>query len=294
MSEPDVTFWLNGEFREDVQAINIADRGFLLGDGVFETLLVRDGVAAFLNEHLARLRDGLNALSIIADAPPDVEKIISRLIVDCNIQGDASVRITISRGPSGRGLAFPRDEQRAVTTLISAQPAAHHSDKPLSLKVSQYVRPETSIAARCKTLNYLDNVLARNEALAAGADDAVMLNGHGRIACASAANIFIIDQAGVVSTPPVDEGALPGIARGQILQAAAHIDVAMREAPLERQALQSGSVFLTNSLIGLRPAMMVGGGINLSSPAASQILQRLQSWYEARLRDSIIKKARNS
>ncbi|MBL4619050.1 MAG: aminotransferase class IV, partial [Marinicaulis sp.] len=73
-------YWLNGDYREDVDAINISERGFLLGDGVFETLLVRNGVAAFQDEHLARLHCGLEALKIITDTPDDIGTVIQTLI----------------------------------------------------------------------------------------------------------------------------------------------------------------------------------------------------------------------
>jgi len=288
-----MAFWLNGEYRNDRGAINIADRGFLLGDGVFETLLVRNGVGAFLDAHLARLTKGLQALQIDALLPTDAGDILPTLIAKNNIQGDASARITISRGPAGRGLVFPDASEARATVLITVQAAPDskpEKQSSLRLKVSSLTRAENSVSARLKTLNYLDNILARNEALAAGADDAVMLNNHGRVACASSANVFIIDQSGAVVTPPVNEGALPGIVRSLLLTASAETGIDIREGSIRGTALQEGQVFLTNSLIGLRGCIMDGAPIRWS-PKASQILQRLQSWYEDRLRDDIARKA---
>lgn len=288
-----MTFWLNGEFRNDRAAIDIADRGFLLGDGVFETLLVRNGVGAFLDAHLARLADGLHALHI--DAPPlaGVGDILRTLIVKNNIQSDASARITITRGPAGRGLVFPDASEARATVLITVQAAPDskpEAQSPLRLKISSFTRAETGVSARCKTLNYLDNILARNEALAAGADDAVMLNSHGRVACASSANIFLIDQNGAVVTPSVDEGALQGVVRGLLLKAGAETGLDIREGSIEGPVLQEGQVFLTNSLMGLRSCIMDGAATSWP-PEAMQILQRLQSWYEDSLRDEIARKA---
>lgn len=289
-----MTYWLNGEFREGAHAIDIADRGFLLGDGVFETLLVRDGAAAFLDDHLERLQDGLSALQISTDPPKDLEKIISTLIEKSKIDGDASLRLSISRGPSGRGLAFPNVKESQPTILLTARAAPEapaETVAPLSIMISKYRRSEHSISSQCKTLNYLDNILARNEAVNAGADEAVMLNGQGRVACASAANIFAIDGRGAVLTPLVDEGALPGIVRGVLLRDCEQIGVEMREASLDVELLQRSHVLLTNSLIGVRPAVMLG--VTDAWPTAPlEILQRLQSWYEVSLRDSLSLQAR--
>lgn len=289
-----MTYWLNGEYREDVYAIDTADRGFLLGDGVFETLLVRDGAAAFLDDHLARLQGGLSALQISTHLPKDIKNIISVLIEKNDIGGDASLRLSISRGPSGRGLAFPDAKESQSTILLTARAAPEGPAKtaaPLSIMISKYRRSEHSISSQCKTLNYLDNILARNEAINAGADEAVMLNGQGRVVCASAANIFVIDDQGVVLTPPVGEGALPGIVRGVLLRACGQIDVEMREAALDIEILQRSHIVLTNSLIGVRPAAILGA-TGAWPTAPLKILQRLQSWYEVSLRDSLSLQAR--
>ncbi|MEM9619985.1 MAG: aminotransferase class IV [Pseudomonadota bacterium] len=289
-----MTYWLNGEFREDAHAIDIADRGFLLGDGVFETLLVRDGLAAFLDDHLARLQGGLSSLQISVDLPKDLEKIASTLIAKNEIDGDASLRLSISRGSSGRGLAFPNAKENQPTILLTARAALGapaETAAPLSIMISRYRRSEHSISSRCKTLNYLDNILARNEAVHAGADEAVMLNGQGKVACASAANIFVIADRGAVLTPSVDEGALPGIVRGVVLRACEQIDVEVCEASFDTDTLQSGHVFLTNSLIGVRPASLLGS-TSAWPPALLQILQHLQSCYEVSLRDSLSLQAR--
>ncbi len=287
-----MTFWLNGEFRNDCEAIDIADRGFLLGDGVFETLLLRNGAPAFLDVHFARLNEGLRALQIDTPPPADAGGILRSLIAKKNIQGDASARITISRGPAGRGVVFPDASEARATILITIQAAPvskPEAQGPLRLKVSSFTRAETSVSARCKTLNYLDNILARNEALAGGVDDAFMLNSHGRIACASSANVFLIDQHGIVVTPPVEEGALPGIVRGLLLKAGAETGLDIREDLIEEPTLKEGQVFLTNSLMGLR-AGAIDDAVTSWPPKAMQILQRLQSWYEDRLRDDIARK----
>jgi branched-subunit amino acid aminotransferase/4-amino-4-deoxychorismate lyase len=296
-----MVFWLNGGFRDDADAINIAERGFLLGDGVFETLLVRNGVPAFLDEHLARLCKGLAALKIDVGIQSGVgldgfEAAIHTLIAKCGYEKTtASVRITIARGTGGRGLQFPAPGESAATILMTASAAPQidcQSGGGVILKLSRFRRPENSITARHKTLNYLDNVLARDEALGDGADDAIMLNSRDRIACASAANIFIIDEeADAVLTPPLGDGALPGIVRGLLLGSGAQTGVEIREAPIEPAVLENRHVFLTNSLIGVRAAVAPGG--DQAWPAApAQMLRRLQTWYDDRLRNDLAVRAR--
>ncbi|NOX95560.1 MAG: hypothetical protein GXP04_10855 [Alphaproteobacteria bacterium] len=275
-------YWLNGDYRADVEAINISDRGLLLGDGVFETLLIRDGVAAFQDEHLARLRGGLEALQIIADLPDDVGAVFQALIKKSGLENSlASLRISVTRGPAGRGLKFSK-KMGYPTTLITVQEMPRMSARGntrVALKVSQFARSENSITARHKTLNYLDNILAHNDALDSGADDAVMLNGAGRVACAPTSNIYIIDDTGVIRTPPIEEGALSGIVRALLLQSVVETGVEICEVPVELVMLQEGHVFLSNSLSGLRPAVLFGDN-NSWPPPAIKVLRRLQSWYD--------------
>ncbi len=287
-----MTFWLNGDYQTDRMTIDIADRGFLLGDGVFETLLVEAGVPTFLGEHLDRLQYGLAALSIDAAIPDNISNIIAGLAEKNGLGGEkAAARITFTRGPSDRGVLFPGSHDGASTRLITlARAPAKTTEEPLSLVMSQYVRCEKSVTSRHKTTNYLDNILARNEAKTMGAEEAVMVNSRGRVACASSANIFVIKEGGDVVTPPCDEGALNGIVRRLLLDCAVETGVNLSEAPLGLELLQQGEPFLTNSLIGLRRARLKSGG---RAPAALQveIFNQLEAWYQGRLDRSLTESA---
>jgi len=286
-------YWLNGDYRTDVEAINISDRGLLLGDGVFETLLIRDGIAAFQCEHLARLGRGLEALKIVVDLPDDVGAIFQTLIKkSCLENSIASLRISITRGPAERGLKFPKKPGNP-TILITVQempPMSAHANVLVALKVSQFARSEKSITARHKTLNYLDNILAQNDALDFGADDAVMLNGAGHVACAPTSNIYVLDDTGVIRTPLIEEGALPGIVRALLLQSVVETGVEIYEVPVELVMLQEGHVFLSNSLSGLRPAEF-SGAKNSWPPPAIKVLRRLQTWYDGCLSKDLAARA---
>jgi branched-subunit amino acid aminotransferase/4-amino-4-deoxychorismate lyase len=146
---------------------------------------------------------------------------------------------------------------------------------------------------RHKTTNYLDNILARNEAEAAGADEAIMMNGHGRVACATSANIFVIKESGDVLTPPCEEGALDGIVRGLVLGCAAETGVNISEAPLDPEFLHEGAPFLTNSLIGLRLALLKSGS-HKPTPRQMEIFNQLWAWYQDCLYRSLTESAPTS
>lgn len=281
-----MTFWMNGEFKEDTAAINIADRGLLLGDGVFETLLVIGGTPAFLTEHVARLKAGAAALQLMA-WPDEAE--IGRVVAELARRngasaGQASARVTVTRGVGPRGVGFTN--KKFVETRLVTVSAYDQSDAlgPVNLTVGQYQRNENSIVSKFKTLNYLDNTLARADAVAAGADDAVMLNSSGGIACTTTANIFLI-RAGAIMTPRVRDGALPGIVRAVLLDAAVSEGIPVQEAPIELSQLGGATIVITNSLIGLRQCEVKS--VESGSSADLAVFEQLKSCYAEKLRADI-------
>jgi branched-chain amino acid aminotransferase len=124
---------------------------------------------------------------------------------------------------------------------------------------------------------YAPNLMARMEAARAGADEALLLNEHGRLACASAANVFVVSDAGLI-TPPESEGAMPGVTRATLLDAAAELGVAARLEPVSPAMLDDVSIILTNSVIGAAPASMMG-----ASQIESALASRLRAAYERKL-----------
>jgi branched-chain amino acid aminotransferase len=242
---------LNGELMAAGAArIDPADRGFTLGDGVFETVHVRDRQPRRLAAHFARLRHGLAVLSL-AVAWRDEQ--LADWIADtaaANHLSDAAVRLTISRGPAARGLALPANP--SPTLVITAGPVPEPN--PVSVVIAAATRRnEHSPLARIKSLNYLDNVLAKHEAAAKGVDDALLLNSRGELAGASAANVFALIDGGL-TTPRVDDGALPGVARAEAITLARAEERELTPAMLSR----ASEVFLTNAL-GVRPVVSIDG-----------------------------------
>jgi branched-chain amino acid aminotransferase len=236
--------WLDGELRpaED-SALSPFDRGFTLADGVFETLRAQALEPLWLEDHLARFRGGAALLGIPVPLADDA---IARGLVELLAAGGhpaSALRLTLSRGPSEiRGLWPPTAPPRptllaTVAALPPARPAAR-------LAVAESTRRnEHSPLARIKSLNYGDNLIARREADARGMDDALMMNGAGRIVCATVGNLFL-RLAGRWRTPAIAEGALPGLARARLVK---RLDA--EEGTIARADLaQAEAGFLSNSL----------------------------------------------
>ncbi len=242
---------LNGTLTDESAArIDPTDRGFLLGDGVFETIAVRKGVPRRLPAHLARLRLGAGVLNI---ALPYTDVKLAMLIQEtlaANELTEASARITLTRGPGARGVAPPTAPTPTLLITVGAMAPALG---PARVIVAQDTRRnEHSPLAQIKSLNYLDNIIARQEAINLGADDALLLNTAGRVAESTVANIFVLVNGGLI-TPPVEEGALPGVMRGEAIKLAR-----AEEKPITIDMLGDASeIFLTNAL-GLRAVIQIG------------------------------------
>ncbi|MDB5424808.1 MAG: 4-amino-4-deoxychorismate lyase, partial [Phenylobacterium sp.] len=198
---------------------------------------------------------GCAILSLPAPDPDAAEALMRRALADTGLEGSrAAVRLTLTAGSGGRGLDRPAGPQPA---MIATAASAPRPDAPARLITSAIRRNQTSPAARLKTLSYVDNVLARAGARAAGGDEALMLNGRGELACAAAANLFWLD-GDRLCTPALDCGVLPGTVRARVLAAA--VDVGLRAVELRAgpEALGgAGAVFITNALIGLRPVAAI-------------------------------------
>jgi branched-chain amino acid aminotransferase len=235
--------WLNGAQVDSALArIDPSDRGYLLGDGVFETIAVRSGVPHYLPAHLDRLRDDCAVLRLAFPAF-DFAAII-RDVMNANHLTDAVLRITISRGAGARGILPTKNTIETVLVTASPMPPAPPPARCIIATVTR--RNEFSPLSRVKSVNYLDSILARQEALDRGGDEAILLNTVGRVAEATTSNIFIV-RDGKVMTPPVSDGALPGIMRAEVLRMTKGVEHSL----LLNDILGADEVFLTNSL-GIR------------------------------------------
>lgn len=237
--------------------IDPGDRGFTLGDGLFETVLAEAGALRDLAAHLDRMTAGCAVLGLPAPDRAAAEAAMGQALADAALLGArAAVRLTLTAGSGGRGLDRP---ELLNPTLVATAAPAPRPTTPARLVVSTIRRNERSPTSGLKTLAYVDNVLARREARAAGADEAVMLDTQGRLACAAAANLAWFSE-GRLLTPALACGALPGIVRAQLIAAARDRKVLVEEVSAGPEALASAeAIWLTNSLIGLREVVGFAG-----------------------------------
>nr|WP_295827384.1 aminotransferase class IV [uncultured Azospirillum sp.] len=262
-----MTIWLNRRLMPAAEArIDPADRGFTLGDGLFETIRIKDGAPRHLPRHLDRLGAGADLLRLpLSYDAADLTGAMAALIEAVGLT-DGVLRLTLSRGTGARGVLPPADAH--PTVLMTAAPAAHMTSPVAAIIARSTRRNEHSPLSRLKSLNYLDSILARQEAAERGADEALLLNGAGRLAESSVATLFL-SIGGRLLTPPVTDGALPGIRRALILERHG-----AEEAPLTPDDLaRADEAILTNSL-GLRPLVAVDGW-PVGSAAAGPVLARL-------------------
>jgi branched-chain amino acid aminotransferase len=260
--------WVDGRvLPADGPHLSVFDRGFQLGDGIFETLRVRADRPTELAAHLERLRRSAHGLGIVL--PEGLDGLIATGIADLlaaeeldGPDGDASVRITVSRGAfHGRGL-LPTNEEATATIAIQAWPVvpppAGHLSRGLHLVASSVRRDPMNPLATLKTTSRADYVFARLEARRAGADDALFLTTDGHLSEGTTANIFLVrsapDGAVELATPSLDCAILPGTTRSWLLDWAARSGLRPVEGHLTADDLRhADEAFLSSSVAGVLP-----------------------------------------
>ena len=233
--------WHNGALCPLDQArISPMDRGYTLGDGLFETMRVRAGCVMNLYAHMRRLAEGGRVLGLAVPDTATVRQAAADLAEATELV-EGAMRLTVTRGESPRGLLPPSAVAPTITLVGST---AGFSVSEARVMTSRLIRrDETSPLSRIKSLNYLPSILARQEAERAGADDALILNLAGRVAESTVSTLVIAGDDGLL-TPPVAEGALPGVAREVLIGKGM-----LREHPLDtEQILWAHGAWLVNSL----------------------------------------------
>ena len=232
--------------------IDPMDRGLTLGDGLFETIAVRAGRPARTDAHLARLREGARILGLgVPSGDKDLKGAMTD-VIEANGITEGVLRLTLTRGPAPRGLLPPPKPKPSVLITGASQALAPASGVTAVIAATTRVN-EHSPLSWVKTTSKLDHVLAAREAAEKGADDALLLNGRGNLAEASAANLFLV-LGGRAVTPPQADGALPGVMRADVIKALEAQERTLRPADLT----EASEAFLTNSL-GIRPLVAVDG-----------------------------------
>lgn len=238
--------FFNGEFiPEDAVRIDPSDRGYTLGDGVFDTQLAVDGVLPDHALHFKRLIRHAEAIHLTS--PYAAEELDEFAHVLLHQHPNYVVRTQISRGTTQRGLALPVTAKPNVLIRISPPPGPQA--EPVVM-IAHTVRNETSVLSFIKATHYLDAILALQDAQDHGCNDAIFLNMQGNVTCATSSNVFIVENGKWV-TPPLHDGVMDGITRVKTLREKhGHEDT----IPLTRLR-NADEIWLTNSVLGVRKVL---------------------------------------
>ena len=273
--------WLDGQLHEtSIAPFDLADRGLLLGDGLFDTSLVLNGAMVWRQAHLDRLVASARLLGFVVD----LDRVSAA--IDAVLAGTkpasakhGSLRVTVTRGAGTRGLAPPVDPKPTIfATLAPLRAAALFA--PLRLLVTLIRRNDTSPTSRVKSLNYLDGVMASREALAAGCDDALFLNTKERVTCTSVGNVLALIGDQLV-TPPIEDGTVAGTARGLLLRTCDALGLEAVERSLKLEDLDNADeVFVANSLRLVAPVRSIGRKTRVTAGRAQTIVAHMARLVE--------------
>ncbi|MGE3539339.1 MAG: aminotransferase class IV [Candidatus Tectimicrobiota bacterium] len=269
--------YMNDTFVPAAEArVSVLDRGFLYGDGLFETLAAYDGRLFRLEAHLERLYTAAAALGFVV---PVDQATLGQCLYAClakNAMQDAILRVSVSRGQSQRGLSTLACS--APTLLILCFPPRFYPPTMLQHGVHVIVSSvpralQWTARPQPKTTNFLNNILALREAEAAGAVEALMLNAAGHLTEGAVSNVFLV-RDGALWTPALACGVLPGITRAAVLEVAAEQHLTVHETCLEAEALWSAQeAFYTNTTALIMPITQINAH-RLGAPGP--ITQRLR------------------
>ena len=253
--------WLDGELVDEKDAkISVFDHGLLYGDGVFEGIRFYNRRIFRLEEHIRRLFD--SARAIVLKMPWTEEEVIRHTVETVRANGldNGYVRLVVTRGSGGLGLnpyLCERPSMFIIASTISLYPQEHY-ENGLKLITCATRRPTpASLMPQVKSLNYLNNVMAKVEAMQAGALEGIMLNEQGYVAECTGDNLFVL-RKGVLVTPQVADGALDGITRQVILELADQLGVPFEERVMTRYDIfTADECFLTGTAAEVVPVVML-------------------------------------
>ncbi|MDV2503323.1 MAG: aminotransferase class IV [bacterium] len=280
--------YLNGEYVPAEEArVSVFDRGFLYGDGIYETLRVYGGRVFKLEEHLVRLE---RSAQLIRMDPPLSREAFAEAIDTClkvNDLSDALVRIGVSRGEASEPGLDPALVAGPPTVVIAPRsfepyPEAMYEAGIRAAVVSVRRNPTEALNPAIKSTNFLNNILAKMEALEAGADEAIMLNTDGHIAEGTTTNIFWV--AGyTLCTPPLEAGVLDGVTRSVTITLAEDLDYQILEVLRGRSALEEAEeVFVTSTSYEIMPVTSIDGkpvGSGRAGPMSLELLSKFRGLY---------------
>ncbi len=274
--------YLNGKFVNKEEAtVSVFDHGLLYGDGIFEGIRAYNGRVFKLVEHIDRLYYSAKAIAL--NIPISKEEMIKATAETCKINNlsDAYIRLIVTRGVGDLGLN-PNNctvpQIIIIASSIKLYPEQYYTEGMSLITVPTTRNHHNAINPAIKSLNYLNNILAKIEAHNAGAEEAIMLNSQGYVAECTGDNIFII-KGNTLITPPLSAGALYGITRGTVIDIAKEIGMDIQEPDLTRyDVYNADECFITGSAAELVPIVKVDGRQIGEGKPGSKFNQLLQAF----------------
>lgn len=272
--------WHDGQiFPPEDTRCSCLDRGRLYGDGLFETTRAYHGKIFRLDAHLVRLMAGAKQIYLqLSMATEELRDAVREPLAASGLP-DAYVRLTVTRGVGGHHSELDASTPSVTIWVrpLSGYPTQLY-ERGMSAVLASARRNEYSPLSNLKTVNYLENILARAEARRGDADEALFLNTSGQLAEAAASNLFIVEGDRVL-TPPIEAGILPGITRACVLELCATEGIRFTETPVELQQLrEAAEAFLTGSIMEVMPLTSFAGKA-ISSGQPGEITRQLQQAY---------------
>jgi branched-chain amino acid aminotransferase len=277
---------MNGKLVDKADAkVSVYDHGLLYGDGVFEGIRVYHAKVFKLVEHVARLYESAKHLHL--DIPMTQEAMSAAVndTVKANNKVNGYIRLIVTRGAGTLGLDPRRCEPQIIIIVddISLYPAELYENGLEIITAATIRNHPNAVNPRIKSLNYLNNILAKIEAIRAGCLEAIMLNHKGEVAECTGDNIFIIKN-GILKTPPSDAGILEGVTRNVVLELAHAAQVPARECVLTRHDVYTADeVFLTGTAAELIAVTKVDGrviGAGKAGPITKQLRERFTQYVK--------------
>ncbi len=273
--------WINGKLFDKADAkVSVYDHGLLYGDGVFEGIRVYAGKVFRLKEHVERLYESARAIHLEIPLGRDAMSDAVVATVKANDKNEGYIRLVVTRGPGSLGIDPRRCEDPQVIIIvddISLYPAEVY-EKGMEVVTASVIRNHpNALNPRIKSLNYLNNILAKMEATRAGCQEAVMLNHVGEVAECTGDNIFVVKR-GVLKTPPPNAGLLEGVTRNAVIELARAAKIPFQEAALTRHDIYSADeCFLTGTAAEVAPVVKCDGlviGNGKPGPVTRQLRER--------------------
>ncbi len=267
--------FLNGRFVAAARAVvSVSDRGFLYGDGLFEVVRISKGQPFRWAQHVERFQQGAGHLKIRPPFSPEEIRRFARQLIRKNKMPEALLRLTLSRGVGERGYSPKGANSPTFVMTLHPTPGLDLKNPPLwQLVTASNQLPANEPLALFKNANKLQQILARAEADAAGADEALLLNTRGRVVEGTTSNLFWI-QGGTVCTPSLAAGILPGVTRLAVLEICRALKLPVKEsAPRPAELFSAQGVFLAMSSWGVVEAVRLDGR-KIQRAACVQKIQR--------------------